>query len=217
MFEERTEKLRKHIAYLTDILAEESADMQEVDSEELRSFLESCQEEIEELKSDLPYDEIDDDDIPIEDFEGENLEDSEIEDEVVEVEGVIQELQQLMEAAAERFFEDKELFLGASHSPMKSSNLSESEFRQKLEGWLTKEIKNKYETEGVSKGANEIAAMCKSIIESASTNKVNPFPHFSVALFHVTLEMLNDYNLMGGIMNFDNSLRLHCSLWMPVK
>lgn len=213
MFEDRTDILREHIAYLEEILAEDYDKAEEVDSEELKNFLETCQEDINNLKEDLPYDEIEEDDIPIEDFSDDYLDDSEIEDEVVEVENVIQNLQELMEAAKKQFLEEEEVSNEEVLSTVKSSNLSETEFYQRLKEWLTKEIRIKLDAKGLSKSDDEIAEMCSSIIEGAAVNRANPYPHFSIGLFHITFEMIKMYRLIGHLLDFDQELKFQYSFW----
>lgn len=213
MLEERTDILKEHIAYLEGLLADDSDKSEELDLEELQGFLETCQEDIDALRSDLPYDEIDEDDIPIEDFSGDNLEDAEIEDEVVEAEKVIEDLQQLMEDARERFLEeegDAELPIDLS---MKSDNLSEEEFMKKLEDWLDQAFKQKYESEGLVMSDEEIVAIRNRTIEQAKHQNFKLFPGYSIGLTHIAYKMIDSYDMQKRIMNFDNALRCFVEFW----
>ena len=90
-------------------------------------------EQIEALKSDLPYDELDEDDVPIEDFSGDLLEDSELEDEVVEAEAVISELEQQMLEADDMMDDDAKT--GSLPLDKTASNCprSEAEFYQMMQ------------------------------------------------------------------------------------
>ena len=213
MFEERTDILRDHIAYLKGILDEEPSEEMAINKEELEAFLNSCNEDISNLQADLPYDEIDEDDIPIEDFSGDNLDDTEIEDEVVEVEAVIKELLQLMESAKERFLEDDVIVSNNCQPTMKNASLSESEFRQKLEAWLIESIKKKCDANGISKSDEEIKEMSAKFISYAAENKGNPYPHFSIGLYHITFEELYDYRLLKKLLNFNNTMAQHIEFW----
>lgn len=213
MFEERTDLLREHIVYLQEILSCELDEGEEVNPDELESFIETCQEEIDNLKADLPYDEIDDDDIPIEDFSGDNLEDSEIEDEIVEVEEVIQELQQLMESAVDRFL-DKEESSGETYvGGIKIDNMSQEQFDARLRGWLSQAIRDKCSEKGITKSDEEISEMCDKLIECSGDYPTNPFPSFSVGISHITCRLIRDYKILGHLMNFDLSLKNHSDFW----
>lgn len=216
MFESRTETLREHIAYLESILSNDAGEAEEIDQEELQEFLDTCQTDIDDLRADLPYDEIEEDDIPIEDFSGDNLEDAEIEDEVVEVEHVIEELQQLMETARERFLEDEpdsEENVGLLE---KNVNLSESEFDQKLRDWLSKEIRNKCRINGIIMSDEEVIDLREKMILCAATRGKSPDPLFSVGLNHITMELIQNYEMLGRMMNFDNTLNFYYTFWENV-
>ena len=213
MFEERTDILKEHIAYLEGLLADDSDKSEELDLEELQGFLETCQEDIDALRLDLPYDEIDEDDIPIEDFSGDNLEEAEIEDEVVEAEKVIEDLQQLMEEAREHFLEEDI----DSESPVdlssKSNNLSEEEFMKKLEDWLDQAFRDKFKAEGLERSEEEIIALRKRTIQHVIDKESSLFPDYSIGLTHITYQMMNEYDILKRLMNFDNSLRCFVEFW----
>ncbi len=213
MFEDRTDLLREHIDYLKEYISEYSDNKEGVDIDELQSFLETCQEDIDNLKSDLPYDEIDDDDISIEDFSGDNLDDSELEDEIVEAEKVIEDLVLLMESAKEIFLEDEESAAGISNLTVKSSDLSEEEFLQKIKNWLTPALKEYFSKKGISKNDEEIIEFRDRMIERASSKKNDSCPDYPFWLFHITQEMIYEYSLIGRLMNFENSLSWFSFHW----
>ncbi len=212
MFESRTETLREHIAYLESILSNDTGEAEEINQEEIQEFLDTCQTDIENLRADLPYDEIEEDDIPIEDF-SDNLEDAEIEDEVVEVEQVIEELQQLMETARERFLEDDPDTETPVDLSLKSDNLSEEEFMKKLEDWIDRALKKKYDSKGIKKSDEEIVDLRKRTIENVTSGEWKIFPEYSVGLSHITKEMLYNYSLTKRLTHFENTLRMCLFLW----
>ena len=215
MFEKQTETLREHIAYLEEILSEDS-DIREDDLADLLSFLDTCQKDIENLKAELPYDEIDEDDIPIEDFSGDNLDDSELEDEVVAVEMVIEKLQQLLDSSRERFFDADESSDDKANGQWMPSNLSEEEFYQKLKTWLEKAIIDKCAKKGISKNENEILELRDSFIELNKTKEQRTLALFSPGLNHISWEMIKNYKLLGSLMNFDQDLAFEVELWKDV-
>lgn len=213
MFEERTDLLREHIAYLEGILAEEPDEEEKVDVDELESYLNTCQEDIDALKADLPYDEIDDDDIPIEDFDGDELEESEIEDEVVEAENVIDELKQLIADVRDRFFEEEDKPCRPVITIPLPDNLTKNQFYQRLEEWVTNKIKELCVAKQITMTDEEVKNLCLIEIEHAKTDHSNPYPQFSIGLFHVTLIMVNMYKLVGKLMNFDSDLKYALKDW----
>ena len=215
MFEKRTETLRDNIAYLEDILSEDS-DIKEEDFADLLSFLDTCQEDIDKLKADLPYDEIDEDDIPIEDFSGDNLEDSELEDEVVEVEMVIEKLQQMLDSTRERYFDGDESSEDKANGQWMPSNLSEEEFYQKLKTWLEQAIKDKCTQNGISKSENEIQELRDIFIELNKTKEQRTLALFSPGLNHIAWEMIKQYKLLGSLINFDQDLAFEVEIWKDV-
>lgn len=215
MFEKRTEALRDHIAYLEDILSEDS-DIREDDLDNLLSFLDTCQDDIDNLQAELPYDEIDEDDIPIEDFSGDNLEDSELEDEVVEVEMVIEKLQQLLDSTRERFFDSDENSDDKANGQWMPSNLSEEEFYRKLKTWLEQAIRDKCTRKGINKSENEILELRDVFIELNKTKEQRLLALFSPGLDHISWEMIKQYKLLGSLMNFDQDLAFEVELWKDV-
>lgn len=216
MFEDRTDILREHIAYLEGLLSEESGNIEELDLEELQTFLDTCQEDIDSLTADLPYDEISEDDIPIEDFSGDNLDDTEVEDEIVEVEKVIEELQQLIESAKEHFLEQDNSTNTHDAAVFESSNLSEEAFYTRLEHWLAEALKEKCRNVGITKSEDEIIELRDRFIECAKANERDSYTLFSPGLYHITFEMIKQYQLLGSLMNFNNDLAFNYSFWNNV-
>lgn len=135
MFENEIDALRGHIEFLTNYL--EGAENVTL-ADELHEVIDTAKREIEKLRSELPYDEIEEDDIPIEDFGGELFSDSDIEDEVVQAEAVIRELEELiLRAEADESYDSTE-----DASPYTSSENAEDEdmFWDQLQAWISKWI-----------------------------------------------------------------------------
>lgn len=135
MFENEIDALHGHIEFLTNYL--EGAENVTL-ADELHEVIDTAKRDIEKLRSELPYDEIEEDDIPIEDFGGELFSDSDIEDEVVQAEAVIRELEELiLRAEADESYDSTE-----EASPYTSSENAEDEdmFWDQLQVWIRKWI-----------------------------------------------------------------------------
>ena len=185
--------------------------------------IDRLREQIEALRSDLPYDELDENDIPIEDFSEDLLEDGELEDEVVEAEAVISEMEQQMLKADDLMNNDAgtgSLPLGrtAGRCPR-----SEAEFYQMMQCWLIDEMRAKNSKEGVFESDDVIVRRAAAIIVGAKAH--GDFPKaeelgktlfseyafkadelkqadlYSVGLFHITFDVIRTYRLIPD--NFD--------------
>ena len=192
-------------------------------------------EQIEALRSDLPYDELDEDDVPIEDFSGDFLEDSELEDEVVEAEAVISELEQQMlesDDLKDDDFETGSLPLGkiTYHEP-----LSEAEFHQQLRSWLIDEMLAKNCKEGVAESDDVMARRAAAIIVGATVcgdfqkaeelgktlfseyafkaEELQQADLYSIGLFHITLEVIADFEQFPHYFDFHKWISLRKVLW----
>lgn len=62
--------LKSYKEYLNDILETDCDKDEDFDDLELRSKLEDCENDIEDIEYSLPYDEIEEDDVPLENMSG---------------------------------------------------------------------------------------------------------------------------------------------------
>ncbi len=230
MFEDKSELLRGHIDFFRSILSEKEDT--EYDVQEIEQRLEDSANDIAETRSNLPYDEIDDDDVPIEDFSGDNLEDSELEDEIVEVEGLIDELENLMNVVRESLDEDE-----VSDDVTVDAKVSgdEQDFDTKLENWLVEEISAKCIRKDLQLSKEEIARKAKAIILGArccgrfqqaedlarencpeygfTAEELKQADMFSPGLFHISMKMIQGYEILKERFEFDEWLKFRKQLW----
>lgn len=228
MFEDKSEILRGHIAFLEELLSDDECKDNDIAEIELR--LECCQKDIDEARSNLPYDEIDDE-VAIEDFTGDNLEDGELEDEIVEVEAVINELEDLMEQARDFLSEcnEGETSTVNEGQPLLAETM---DIKECLETWLVKEIAAVCERRGISRSDKDIIRTAKAIILGAecrgdfakaeemgktecpeygfTADELKQADLFSPGLFHITMEMLQ----LGAVSYFEQMISFKKSIWL---
>lgn len=235
MFEESIDTLKNHIEYLKGILEIDWSNSEDYDEIELRSRLNDCEDDINNIEFSMPYDEIDEDDIPIEDMSGENLEDGELEDEVVGVEALIKELRELMELANDRYLEwDGCGNLDNVRIQMKHS-LSKEEFLSELLKLLREEIHQKISAKGPYLNEDEIEriaeciyfdAKCRADHKEAALLAEQENPNmrltedeirinhlFSAGLNHIASGLIITYESLGTMMDFNSTLNFQKSIW----
>ena len=163
MFEDKIDTLREHIDHLREFLADGWEEDADLEKDELLSELESFEEDIQDLKDDLPYDEVDEYGEDIEDFSGDNLEEGELEDELVEAEGVIEELEELIQEVRNRLDEDEEF---NEESPSETRHFvhitgtvikSKEELSENLKTWIVGALKEKNSQAGITETEDVIS------------------------------------------------------------
>lgn len=133
MFENEIDALRGHIEFLTNYLEGEGDG---ISPDSLNEVIDTAKQDIQKLRSDLPYDEIDEDDIPIEDFSNDIFDRSDIEDEIVLAENIISELEELISAVeSHNSYDSAE---GACVSTSAEDGTEEDPFWDKLQAWTIK-------------------------------------------------------------------------------
>ena len=197
--------------------------------------IDRLREQIEALRSDLPYDELDEDDVPIEDFSGELLEDGELEDEVVEAEAVISELEQQMlesDDLKDDDFETGSLPLGKTTG---NSPRSEAEFYQMMQSWLIDEMRTKNSKEGISESDDIIVRRAAAIIVGAKAkgdfqkgeelgktlfaeyafkaDELQQADLYSIGLFHITFDVIRTYRLIPYDFDLHGWINSRKELW----
>lgn len=235
MFEDKSELLQGHIDFFKAVLSEEEGG--DYDEFEITQRIEDCTRDIEEVRSDLPYDELNEEDEPIEDFSGENLEDGELEDEVVEIEGLINELNDLMDEVRGLLEDERD---GDVHRDIngQSVSCSRQDFTTMLEDWLAEEITAKCKRQGLNLSTEAIARKVKAIIlgakfcgryEEAESLAKEKYPEygftakdlkqeglFSPGLFHIALEMNQTHDLLKERFDFNQWLKAKREFWENV-
>lgn len=230
MFEEKTDLLREHIAYLKGILEMDvdSADIPEED--ELQDILDGYAADVEALRRDLPYDELDDDTEPVEDFSGEELEDGELEDEVVEAEAVMAELEELMEEARSLHEDAGDDIRAGSRLERRSTGLSPEAFERRLVLWLESELVRTHVVDGasISRAATGLVVVAKrnGNHQKAHALAQEEYPQFGFTEkelfdyhmaapihFHIAFEMVKMYKTLHELMDFDLFLKGQIEHW----
>lgn len=235
MFEESIELLKEYKEYLNDILSTDCDQDEDFDDLELRSKLEDCENDIENIEYSLPYDEIEEDDIPIEDMSGENLEDGELEDEIVEIEALIKELREMIEQVRLRYFDENgELSLDYTTIQI-NHKYAKEDFLEDLFSWMNGEIIKKLSKQGPYLNEEEIYrlkmciyfdAKCRGDHRDAAELAAKECPElklteeeirinhlFSGGLFHITFEMIKTHECLGQMMDFESTLNFKKSIW----
>ena len=235
MFEDKSELLQGHIDFFKAVLSEEEGG--DYDEFEVAQRIKDCTRDIEEVRSDLPYDELNEEDEPIEDFSGENLEDGELEDEVVEIEGLINELKDLMDEVRGRLDDEGDEDV---HRDIidQTGSCDSQDFTTKLEVWLAEEITAKCKRQGLNLSTEAIARKMKAIVlgarccgryEEAESLAQEKYPEygftsedlkqeglFSPGLFHIAMEMIQTHSLLKERFNFTQWLKAKREFWENV-
>ena len=232
MFEDKSELLRGHIEFFKSFLSEKEDT--EFDLQEVEQRLEDSENDIAETRSNLPYDEIDDDDVPVEDFSGDNLEDGELEDEIVEVEGLIDELEDLMDEVRESIDDDHD---ESNEDTGDTVETSDSQgFYSKLEKWLVDELSAKCVRKNLQLSQEDISRKAKAIILGArccgrfeqaedlarencpeyrfTAEELKQDDLFAPDIFHVSMEMIQTYDILKERFDFEGWLKFKKEIWM---
>ena len=197
--------------------------------------IDRLREQIEALRSDLPYDELDENDVPIEDFSGDLLEDGELEDEVVEAEAVISELEQQMLESDDLKDDDAETGSLLLDKTVSNCPHSEAEFYQMMQSWLIDEMRAKNSKEGISESDDVIVRRAAAIIVGATVcgdfqkaeelgktlfseyafkaEELQQADLYSIGLFHITLEVIADFEQFPHYFDFHKWISLRKVLW----
>lgn len=229
MFENETNTIQGYIDYLNEILAGN------FNEEELRDRLLECEEAIRNVKSSLPYDELDDEDEPIEDFSGDNLEDAELEDEVVQIEGLIAELSGLMQKAEDCYLDGCDDPGYEKSAKFADSDLTEGRFNDLLIEWIMGMISEKLSKTNQELDNQTIERMAIAIMISAKCrgnfddseklakekypeyrldkDTIHKYHLFSSGIFHVTFDVIKEFEALHGNIDFKQSLNFHMSCW----
>lgn len=237
MFESQTNLLRDHILRLQALLEENEG----FAPEELVDELAEIEQDIQDLKDDLPYDEIDEFGEDIEDFSGEELEEGELEDEVVEAESVIEELEDLIQEVRSRLEEADEEIDAESSSTVKATLASrtgtviksEQQLDDKLQSWMVAAFKKKNLHGGAHESDDVLARRARALIAAIRTHDA-PSPElgctaeelasaraFSPAVTSIATGMIELYGLLSerfpeSDFVFENVLRKISRSWMKV-
>ena len=197
--------------------------------------IDRLREQIEALRSDLPYDELDEDDVPIEDFSGDLLEDGELEDEVVEAEAVISELEQQMLESDDMKGDDSDIGGLPLGKTVSNCPRSEAEFYQMMQSWLIDEMRTKNSKDGVSESDDTMSRRAAAIIVGAKAK--GDFPKaeelgktffseyafkadelqqadlYSIGLFHITFEVIRIYRLIPYDFDLHGWINFKKEMW----
>lgn len=230
MFEDKAELLRGHIGYLEEVLSEAPGN---IDATEVEQRLADCRNDIDDARSSMPYDEVDDDEEHIEDFSGDNLEDGELEDEIVEIEALMERLGELMSQAVELIFDgDSEETLFQTNGAVTTEH---QDFNRLLEQWLSEEIAAKCNRKGLAISDDEMKRKAKALYFGArhcgrfpeaaeaaakecpgygfTADELKQVDLFSPGLFHIAMELIQTHDTMGEAMDFKQWLSIKKSIW----
>lgn len=206
MFEDKTDLLREHIEYLQRLLAEDWRENQELDREELTDELDQYEQDIQDLKDNLPYDEVDEYGEDIEDFSGDELESGELEDEMVEAEEVMEELEALIQQVRDRLDEG-----GAKdHEPDGVTHLvgcepnhatrtiinSDAQLDDMLLSWMVDAFKEKNTREGLIETDEVLTRRAMALILAIRNH--SDFTSDSPAIRSIAFYMIDFYAMMSG-------------------
>lgn len=234
MFEDKSELLQGHISFFEEVLSEEVGDPLDVAA--IVKRIEDSKRDIEQVRSELPYDECNMEDEPIENFSGDILDDDELEDEVIDIEDLIGDLMDLIDEVEERL---EEVDDDEDDSDNLTTDIEKTcdckDFSSLLEEWLIEEITAKCNRKGIEISEADAIKKAKALIlgarcigkfEEAEAMAQEECPEygftaetlkqedmFSPGLYHITMEMINTHNLLGERFDFKQWLKGKREFW----